>query len=155
MTTGLGSVLKKLELDGKLVELRVKAAWRDAVGDGIARRAVPTELERSTLHLTVESPAWENELRFVEKDVLFRVNQRYRELTPGSGLSPVKQLKMHRGVLPPLPPRPKPPEDAPVPTDDERRRVEARLTAVQDPELREAARELLLQTLIADRPPRK
>lgn len=151
VTAGVSSVLKKMELDGKLIELKVREAWRDAVGDSIARRSAPTELARGVLHLVVESPTWMNELHFIEKEILERVNARYRELTPGSNANPVKKIKMHRGVLPPLPPRPAPKAPAPTANAEEARAVEERLRDVQDPEVREAARKLLLACLVADR----
>lgn len=154
VTAGVTSVLRKMELNGKLLELKVREAWRDAVGESIARRSAPSELERGTLHLTVESPTWMNELHFIEKEILERVNAKYRELTPGATDTPVKRIKMHRGVLPPLPPRPVKKESKPVATLEEIRGVEERLREVQDPDLRDAARKMLLKTVVADREPR-
>ena len=151
VTGGVTSVLKKLELDSKLVELKVREAWRDAVGESIARRSAPTELAKGTLHLVVESPTWMNELHFIEKGILERVNARYRDLAPGSNANPVKRIKMHRGVLPPLPARPGPKPAAPKATLEEARAVEERLRDVQDPDVREAARKLLLACMVSDR----
>ena len=151
LNDGVTSVLSKMSLDQKLVDIKVREAWREAVGEGFARRAAPTELIGSTLHVVVESPAWAHELRFLEKDIVDRVNLKYRELAPGSGASPVKRLKMHRGVLPALPPPPKAKDPLPKPTPEESWGVEDRLRDVKDPEIREAARRLLIKGVVANR----
>lgn len=138
-------MLAKMGLNDELLLLKVKEAWLDAVGESIARRSGPTELAKGTLYVVVESPTWLNELRYVEKDIVTRVNDRYRELTPGTTDSPVKRLSLRAGTVPTLPKRKvKKSEPLPEPTADEERDVDDRLKDVTDPELREAARRMLL-----------
>ena len=85
---GVGSVLAKLELGPKLLDLRVRRAWTSAVGESIARRSEATLFERGVLHVTVESPTWKNELVFIEKDVVARVNERFAAEVPNGPKTP-------------------------------------------------------------------
>lgn len=151
VTGGVTSVLKKIGLNSELVALKVREAWDDAVGESIARRSLPTELAKGVLYVTVESPTWQNELRYIEKEILARVNARYRELTPGATDSPVRALRMRTGTVPARKPRPRPKEKAPEPTEDERRAVDARVAELTDPELKTAARRMLLAEVVARR----
>lgn len=158
-STEVWSLLKKLdlgeplyELTGKLRELNVCRAWRESVGESIARRSAATSLARGVLHVVVEAPAWRNELVFIEAEIVQRVNERYKELLPNDPVGPpVRKLRLSVGALP-APPRPEPPrEKLPAATAAETRDVEARLADVKDPDVREAARKFLLASLRAER----
>lgn len=157
------SVLRKLdlneptwELTGKLRELNACKAWSEAVGDSIARRSAATALGRGTLHVVVESPAWKNELHYIEADIVRRVNARYRELLPKDPAGePVKRLRLAIGALPAPPEKERPRAKLPPPTDAEARQVEERITEIQDPELKAAARRFLLVSLRAERAERE
>ena len=161
--TEVWSVLKKLdlneptwELTGKLRELNACKAWVDAVGDSIARRSAATTLARGTLHVVVESPAWKNELHYIEQDILRRVNARYHELLPKDPAGdPVKRLRMTIGALPAPPPKEPAKAKLPPPTESEQREVDERLANVTDPEVRAAARRFLLVSLRAERAERE
>lgn len=50
--------------------------WRAAVGDRIAARARPAELERETLTVSVASPAWSQELSLLSKTIVERLRGR-------------------------------------------------------------------------------
>ncbi len=50
--------------------------WDDVVGDKIARKARPKELEGKTLLVNVESSAWVHELTYLKNDILRELNQR-------------------------------------------------------------------------------
>lgn len=158
-STEVWSMLKKLELGeetweltAKLRELNACRAWFESVGDSIARRSAATSLSRGTLHVVVESTTWRTELRFIENDIVTRVNARYRELLPKDPQgTPVKRLSLSVGALP-APPKPPPPKQKlPPATDEEIEAVDARLADVKDPDVREAARTFLLTTLRAER----
>lgn len=152
VSKGVGSVLQKLSLAGRLVEMRVLEAWAEAVGDSIARRSVATALDRGTLHVTVENPTWKNELVFIEKDIVQRVNERLAETTPpGSARNPVRRLRLHVGAVEaPVRRTVKVRPESPPPTVDMVREVERRIADLEDPDVREAARRLLLRSLAQD-----
>ncbi len=146
VSVGVGGVLAKLELEARRVELNACEAWTDSVGESIARRSAAVRLARGTLFVTVESPAWVHELHFIEREIVERLNRRFRERQPAGPPEPVKRLRLQLGTLPaPRPPPPAKPVRRP-PTPEERRATDARLEGVRDPELREAARRLLLAT---------
>jgi len=158
-STEVWSVLKKLELSeplyeltARLRELNVCRAWRESVGESIARRSAATALGRGVLNVVVEAPAWRNELVFIEAEIVRRVNQRYKELLPNDPVGPpVKKLRLSVGALPAPPAPPLPKEKLRAATDDEARDVDARLAEVKDPEVRDAARKFLLASLRAER----
>lgn len=158
-STEVWSLLKKLELSepmydltNKLRELNACRAWVESVGDSIARRSAAITLARGTLRVVVEAPAWRTELRFIEADIVRRVNERYKELLPNDPLGPpVKRLELVVGALP-APPPPEPPKQKLRPaTASEAEQVEARLADVKDPDVRSAARTFLLAALRAER----
>ena len=159
-STEVWSMLKKLELSepmydltNKLRELNASRAWRESVGDSIPRRSAATTLFRGTLRVVVEAPAWRTELRFIEADIVRRVNERYKELLPNDPVGPpVKRLDLVVGALP-APPPPEPPKQKLRPaTASEAEQVEARLREVSDPDVRSAARSFLLAALRAENP---
>lgn len=147
---GVGSVVAKLSLGPQYLELQVANAWRDAVGDSIARRSSAGKLDRGTLHVVVESPAWTTELRFIEKDIVQRVNERFAIYAPMGPKAPVKRLFLQVGALPAPPPKPVKPLPLPPATAEQRREVEARLQGIEDPDVRTAAREMLLRAMASD-----
>jgi len=50
--------------------------WDDIVGDKIARKARPRELEGKTLLVDVTSSAWVHELSYLKNDIIRELNQR-------------------------------------------------------------------------------
>lgn len=142
-------MLAKLELGPKLLDLRVRAAWGAAVGDSIARRSEATLFERGTLYVTVESPTWKNELVFIAKEVIERVNNRFGQDVPSASSNPVQNLKLQVGAVPPPKPKPKPKPEPPPPPPNlhEARDVEKRIASITDPDLKDAARSLLLKAV--------
>lgn len=162
-STEVWSLLKKLELSEplydlthKLRELNACRAWRESVGESIARRSAATALGRGVLNVVVEAPAWRNELVFIEAEIVRRVNERYKVLLPNDPVGPpVRKLRLSVGALP-APPQPEPPrEKLPPATASEARDVETRLAAVKDPDVRDAARSFLLAALRAERAERE
>lgn len=151
--TAVESVLGKLELRAELIELNVRNAWTDAVGESIARRSAATKLAQGTLVVTVESPTWKNELTFIEADIIKRVNECFQKRLPGSSAkTPVKKLRLQVGALPPPPKKKEPPPPGlPPATAKDEEDVERRLEGVTDPEVRAAARAMLLATARAAR----
>lgn len=50
--------------------------WDDVVGDKIARKARPRELQGKTLIVNVESSAWVHELTYLKSDIIRELNRR-------------------------------------------------------------------------------
>lgn len=107
--------------------------WRKAVGPRIAERATPGQLKHGVLAVQVASSVWAQELSFLERELVERLRQvgvavtalRFR-VTPAARSTAAARAAPRR---PAPPPRPLPAE------------LEARLSAVDDPELRAAIAE--------------
>jgi len=53
----------------------VFSRWRDTVGAGIADHASPATLRGDVLTVDVSEPGWATQLRFLEKDILSRLEE--------------------------------------------------------------------------------
>jgi hypothetical protein len=108
-------------------------AWRRAVGPRIAERATPAGLKQGVLSVEVASSVWAQELSFLERELVTRL--------AGVGVQ-VSALRFYvrqsarRGPVEPAAPRKPAPPPRPLPAD-----LKARLSAVDDPELRAAIAE--------------
>jgi hypothetical protein len=125
----------------------VTAAWPEAVGDGIARRAWPLRIARDgTLHVATASATWANELAFLADEILERLRARLGPEAPA-------RIKCAAGPIPEsaapaetgdalLPPPPEVPDEIATEAD-------SAASSIADPELRElvarAARASLLR----------
>lgn len=54
-------------------------AWRPAVGDIIAENACPSAIKGSVLLVHVNSSAWLQQLRFLKKDLIAKINRALNE----------------------------------------------------------------------------
>jgi hypothetical protein len=99
--------LGKAGLTDQSRRLQIMAAWSTAVGARIAARTEPHVFSRGVLTIKVQTTAWQNELTFLKRDLVNRLNQVL-------GAHVVKELKMVGGTvhkrrsperveLPPLP----------------------------------------------------
>jgi hypothetical protein len=71
------------------------ASWRQAVGDTVARHAVPERVERDVLHVVVDGASWANELRWMESALVSQLNA-------ACGRQAVSRLRFRIGTLPKL-----------------------------------------------------
>jgi predicted nucleic acid-binding Zn ribbon protein len=76
----------RLDLKTVMLELRARQAWADVVGHSVAQRSVAERLAEKTLYVVVESPAWMNELRYIQDDIISKLSAQI-----GSGV--VKRLR--------------------------------------------------------------
>lgn len=124
---------------------KLKEAWYQAVGPILAGQAEPTRLRGSTLHVTVSSPAWSQEIQMQQRLILKRLKNQLA--------SPPTKIACWVGQPhSAAPPRPKerrltaeaqvPWATAPIPADRQAS-IEATLTALSDPQQQEKLRPLL------------
>lgn len=71
------------------------ASWQQAVGDTVARHAVPERVERDVLHVVVDGASWANELRWMESALVAQLNA-------ACGRQAVSRLRFRIGTLPRL-----------------------------------------------------
>jgi len=135
----LGDVLRHLGYQKRASALWAMPVWDEAVGAPVARHAQPERVDGSVLWVVVDSAAWAEELRWMEKTLLTRVNA-------ACGRKVVTGLRMRVGRLPtgtqgPAPSR----ADSTV---GERLRIDAEaMVPAMDPELREAFMRLVARGL--------
>jgi len=130
---------------GQVMDLcRLRAAWGDLVGPAVAAHSHPEQIGRGRLTVTVDNSAWLMQLSFYRDEM--------REKVAGLlGGDKVAEVFLKVGRIPregtsrraaPVPP---PPGAA--------REVEACVAQVEDPEVKDALRSLLLADLSRSRMP--
>lgn len=115
------------------------AAWTQAVGEPVARHAVPERVEHDTLHVVVDGAPWANELRWMEGSLVARLNA-------ACGRRVVSRLRFRIGTLPASRDASRP---APVPAPTPAVRTAAeQLGADLAPDLRTAWRRLVARGMM-------
>jgi predicted nucleic acid-binding Zn ribbon protein len=71
----LGDSLKNLQIDGKINETRVKAAWPEMVGPILASHTQSTYVSRKILYVRIDTPIIRNELQLMRQSLLERLNK--------------------------------------------------------------------------------
>ena len=92
----VGLLMARLGYRKRAPALFAMAAWREAVGEAVARHATPERVERDTLHVVVDGAPWANELRWMEGSLVARLNA-------ACGRQAVAHLRFRIGTLPPRP----------------------------------------------------
>ena len=73
--TVLASVLQELGLGSRIRQLKVLDVWAEAVGEQIAKVTSPDRIERGKLIVRVKKAPWRNELIFLKRDIIAKLNQ--------------------------------------------------------------------------------
>jgi predicted nucleic acid-binding Zn ribbon protein len=85
------AVLRSLGLEGRMDEARLVREWRSVVGEGLAARSTPVRILEGILIVDVKDNAWMQEMRFHQKRILGRIEERF----PGLGIKGIR-LRMER-----------------------------------------------------------
>lgn len=75
----LNSLLKQYGLDVKIKQYEVFNVWQEAVGEHIAKVAIPQKIDRGVLIVKVEKPVWRNELVYMKGEIIEKVNKLLKE----------------------------------------------------------------------------
>jgi predicted nucleic acid-binding Zn ribbon protein len=68
-------VVARIGGDDRGLEQRVSLAWKEAVGESLARRARPETVRGKTLYVRVESSSLAHELTLLKRQVLERLDR--------------------------------------------------------------------------------
>jgi predicted nucleic acid-binding Zn ribbon protein len=71
----LGRVLESLGLSREMSGWQAVEAWPRLVGARVARRTRAVAFRNGTLHVEVEGSAWMQELGYLKRDLVRRINQ--------------------------------------------------------------------------------
>lgn len=79
VTTILERVLTSLNLGIKVKQYRIWEVWNSVVGEAIARQAQPHQIRAMVLWVTVSSSTWMQQLEFMKRQMVERINERIGE----------------------------------------------------------------------------
>lgn len=74
INTVLTSVLHELGLGQRMKQQRALEVWSDVVGERIAKAAKAERIERGKLTVRVSKAPWRNELLFLKKEIIAKLN---------------------------------------------------------------------------------
>lgn len=72
---GLDDVLRRLSGPSAQTTVDIFTQWASVVGEQIAQQCQPRSLDGKTLVIAVQDPAWASELKWMEKELLHRIQQ--------------------------------------------------------------------------------
>lgn len=142
----LRSLWSRLNLESRMQEAKVMAAWEELVGPSIGQQTRPTGIKDGMLWVAATSPAWVHQLTMMRLEILKKIQARF-------GPKLVTDIRFHSGARNPLerPERAAPRQAAaerlrlPELDDREMGLIEERVNVIGDPELRQRTRDLLMK----------
>lgn len=75
LSTAMDRLLKSLRGGDRQATVTVFAQWSDLVGESVAAHVRPLKWDGGTLVVEVDDPSWATQMKFLEADLLRRVNQ--------------------------------------------------------------------------------
>jgi predicted nucleic acid-binding Zn ribbon protein len=137
----MAAIFRGKPAEKRLEEGRIWLVWDAAVGAQISAKARPVSFRDGTLTVAVASAPWMQQLTFLKKGILEKLNERLgREL--------VRDLYLKAGVPEAAAPASKPRRQKERPLGSaEKLLIAEQSAAIADPELREAVAHLLARHL--------
>ena len=132
--------VKRLPLSRRLEDYALWTVWDDTVGPAIARNARPERLRNGTLVVRVRAAAWMQQLHYMKDIMLEKLNRRL-------GHEVISNVFFVVGEVTVEPPRKDPADTVEHTAVDTTRLPEQALADIDDPELRDSLRSLLLNHL--------
>lgn len=129
VTDLLGSILRGTPAELRLKEGRIWEVWDEAIGKKIAAHAQPVAFREGTLTVHVDSGPWLQQLTYLKKDLIAKVNEALDE-------DLVKELHMKAGKVKSAAPKPQQAVKRRKLSEDEQAWIKEQAQAVDDPELR-------------------
>jgi hypothetical protein len=137
--------LRRLNLDAGMRGYAVWGVWDKAVGDAIARQAQPAFVRGGVLFVKCPSSAWMQQLHFMKNTIRDELNRLL-------GHEVVKEIRFQIGAVS------RPPVGEPVVDhqevvldDAEQARIDEALRPLEDPEIREIVRRIMIKGVSAQR----
>lgn len=125
----MSALLRGTPGEKRIKEGGIWEVWDEAVGSGIAIHAQPIAFRDGTLTLSVDSAPWMQQLTYLKRDLIAKVNERLGE-------EMVKEIYMKAGKIASVPAqKPHKPKRREL-TDEERSLIKEQIESVSDPELR-------------------
>jgi len=137
----LGRMMKARGLQGNLSEYRIFGQWEQTVGAVIARHAQPQSVRGKKLFLSVDSPAWMQQLSLLKPELIEKVNRNL-------GRDAIKEIALKLGEIVSTkgPQAEEAPARLPLNAED-REKIEQYVQEVHDPDVRAAIRRVIEKDL--------
>lgn len=139
VSTAIKGALHRLNLDTKMRGYAVWGVWDQAVGETVAQQAQPTFVRGGILFVKCSSSAWMQQLQFMKGKIREELNRLV-------GSEVVKDIRFQMGTIA------RPSHDEPsvadqeVALDDaERERIDEALRPLQDPEVKEIVKRIMIK----------
>lgn len=134
----LDRTVRRLPLTRRLDDYALWEIWDDTMGPTVARNAQPDKLRKGTLSVKVRAPTWMQQLQYMKDIMVEKLNERM-------GREVVTNIFF---VVGDIPAKTSPEDsDVPRPAVDATRLPEQELGRIDDPDLRDCLRHLLLNHL--------
>jgi len=76
LSTLLDKVVCELGINEKIVECKALLVWNDVVGPSLAQYAQPIRVKDGILEVAVPSAVWRTQLKFMDIDIVERINNK-------------------------------------------------------------------------------
>ena len=138
----LTPLLKSHGMEKRLLEYSLQQHWENIIGEQIGRHTWPDSIRHQSLFLIAESSTWLQQLMFLKRELLAKINA-------AAGSQVITDIVLRVGMVrrdaqPPTETGDRQPSDAVEPSLAIE--VEASLEHIQDTELRERLRRLLMRS---------
>ncbi len=147
----LEGLARRLGLESKLLESRLRRDWVSIVGEPIASNTWPDQIRYKKLYLLVHNSVWLHQLTFLKPTLIQKLNQ-------VAGSEVVTDIVLKIGELPEADRAPSSPEALPEATPPASAELLAEIsehvTTIQDPDLRHHLAQLMAQSLAQPRGPK-
>lgn len=139
VSVAVKGALRRLNLDAKMRGYAVWGAWDQAVGETVAQQAQPAFVRGGTLFVKCSSSAWMQQLQFMKVTIRDELNRLL-------GKEVIKDIRFQMGIIF------RPSHDEPSVNDQEvglddteRERIDEALRPLQDPEMKEIVRRIMIK----------
>ena len=147
----LEGLARRLGLESKLLESRLRRDWVSIVGEPIASNTWPDQIRYKKLYLLVHNSVWLHQLTFLKPTLIHKLNS-----VAGGEL--ITDIVLRVGELPEFDHLPASPEairtSVSPPSDALLAEISAHVTTIQDPLLRDRLAQLMAQVLAQPRAPK-
>jgi len=147
----LEGVARRLGLESKLLENRLRRDWASIVGEPMASNTWPDQIRYKKLYLLVHNSVWLHQLTFLKPSLIHKLNA-------VAGMEFITDVVLRVGDLPEagrVSASPDTPRTTIAPANEALiEEISARVTTIQDPLLRERLAQLMVQVLDQPRAPK-
>ncbi len=79
LSASIASALQQLGIGGRLKQYEVLNRWSSIVGEHISKVTTPERIERGKLIVRVKQSTWRNELVFMKKEIISKINKAMKQ----------------------------------------------------------------------------